>query len=70
MIGNQLKQLRQSRNLKQEWIALQTGISQSELSKIETGKRILSIENLDKFARFYNLGSVEEIVKNIFDDKD
>jgi transcriptional regulator with XRE-family HTH domain len=66
MIGHQLKQLRESRQLKQSWVASQTKISQGEISKIERGKRVLSIENLDKFIRFYGLGTVEEIVKNIF----
>jgi len=41
-IGQRLKQIRESQCLTQEQFSLQFGMSQGELSKLESGQRIMS----------------------------
>lgn len=50
-----LKELREKRGLKQNYVANQIGIKQSTLSNWESGKRDCSIENLLKLVDVYNV---------------
>lgn len=66
MIGPTLKQLRQSRNLKQQDVADKLKISQCHLSAIEQGKRAVSVELLERFSECYDTESVIETLKELF----
>lgn len=50
MAQNQIKQLRQARGMTVDVLADLTGISQPHLSRIENGKRGLSVDNAEKIA--------------------
>ena len=68
MIGKSLKELRKDRGYKQEWVASQTGISQTHVSQIENGNRKPPIDILERFALFYGINSIEKIITNAFRD--
>lgn len=59
--GARLKQLRQTAGLTQEELAEAAGFSRSYYTEIETGKRNVSLLNLQRLARCLNL-SVSELV--------
>jgi len=46
----QIKELRESYNITQDTLSIKSGIPRSTISKIETGKRNVSIEKLIKIA--------------------
>lgn len=48
--GNRVKELRQSRNLSQEKFALQIDMDRTYIASIESGKRNVSLENINKIA--------------------
>lgn len=50
-VGSRIRELRKSRRLNTVELARLAGISQSQLSKIETGKATISIRNLDSLCR-------------------
>lgn len=52
---NNLRKLRQERNLTQVALQMQTGIEQALLSKFENGERIPPTETLLLLADFYNV---------------
>lgn len=49
-IGNNIKRIREAKNIKQEFLATRTGICKSYLSRIENGNRDLSVSKLIKIA--------------------
>lgn len=51
---DRLREIREDRDLKQEDVARSLGIKQQQYSEYEIGKRLMSIEKLDKLATFYN----------------
>jgi len=53
-IGDRLKKLREESNYTQEQIANYLGITQGQLSKIESGNRKLNLNLLDKISSLYN----------------
>lgn len=54
-IGRQLKELRLSRGWRQVQIAEKVGLSRSQISNIESGKRALTLNTLKKFCEAYNI---------------
>lgn len=54
-IGKKLKELRNSRDLKQSELAEMVGLSRPAISNIESGKRSLTLSTLKRFARFTEL---------------
>lgn len=50
-----LKQLRISRNLKQEDIGQLLSVTKTQISDMETGRRTTTLDNLVKLAEFYNV---------------
>lgn len=66
MIGTALKELRESRGFKQEWVSSQTGISQPTLSHVEINKRGVTLKVLNKLCKFYDISPIEEAIINHF----
>ncbi len=57
-IGSRIRDLRQSRNLTLEKVANDTGLSVSFLSMLERDKVSISVDNLEKLARYYQIHMV------------
>lgn len=55
LLGEKLKQLRKSRNLKQDDIAHLFGVSRGSVSNWEKNRRRPSIKQLEVIANFYNI---------------
>lgn len=62
-IGKKLQQIRKKKGLLQKSVATQIGMKPYTLQSIETGKRKVSFEELEKICDFYDI-SVEEIVRD------
>ena len=60
-IGENIKQLRQQAGLLQKEVAKALEIGYSNYNKLEKGDRGISLEELVKIAKFYNL-SIDEVV--------
>ena len=54
-IGEQLKELRLSRGWRQVEVANKVGLSRSQISNIESGKRALTLTTLKKFCEIYKI---------------
>lgn len=52
-IGLRMKELREQANLRQSQVAAYLGVDQSYLSKMETGERAISVEQLERLAELY-----------------
>ncbi len=57
-IGLRLRELRQARNLTLEQVAADTGLSVSFLSLLERDKVSVSVDNLERLARYYQVHMV------------
>jgi transcriptional regulator with XRE-family HTH domain len=55
MNGQALKLIRQFHNIKQGQLAADLGISNSYLSEIESGKKEVTMELLNKYSKFFNI---------------
>lgn len=51
IIGSRIRDLRQSKELSQEKLALKAGIDRTYLAGVENGKRNVSVVNLDKIIK-------------------
>jgi len=60
-IGDNIKKIREQRGLQQKQLAAEVGIPYTSYNKIETGSRDVTIEELDKIARYYGL-SIDQVV--------
>lgn len=71
--NEQLKKLREERNLSQSDFAKDIGLTRSAISMYELGKREPNLETLKKFANFFNV-SIDELIdtnnKNKFQNKE
>ncbi len=54
-IANNIKNIREEKNLKQIEVATHIGVDKSAYSKIEKGTRALTIEELQKMAHLFNM---------------
>jgi transcriptional regulator with XRE-family HTH domain len=57
-LGTRIRELRQSRNLTLEQVATDTGLSVSFLSMVERDKVSISVDNLEKLGRYYEVHMV------------
>ena len=62
--GNKIKQLRQNLGLSQEKFASKIEMDRTYYSQVEAGKRNISLENIYKIAKGFNI-SLEELFKNV-----
>jgi transcriptional regulator with XRE-family HTH domain len=62
MINKQLKQLRLNAGLKQSYLAYKLGVSQTNISEIESGHLNVSIQTLEMYATFFNKESITETI--------
>ncbi len=53
--GKRLKALREKNNMTQEKLEGETGIDRSYISGVERGKRNISIVNIEKIAKAFNI---------------
>ena len=66
MIHDSLKQLRLSHGYKQSYVAHKIGLSQGFYSQVERGTKETTLYNLECFATFYGLPSVERVIEDLF----
>ena len=52
-IGERIKELREQAKLRQNQVAAYLGVDQSYLSKIESGERCISVDQLERLAELY-----------------
>ena len=62
--GNRIKELRQAQNLSQEKFALQIDMDRTYFASVESGKRNISIRNINKIAEGLGI-SLEELFKGM-----
>lgn len=63
-IGVALRALRAQKGVSQERLALETGIGRRYMSDIENGRRNVSLETVEKLAKFFEI-SPSEFVKKV-----
>lgn len=63
-LGERIKQLRLSTGLSQEKFALKIGMDRTYFSSVESGKRNISIINLEKIANGLNV-TLSELFKGV-----
>lgn len=63
-IGLRIKEIRRTRNLTQEQLALASGLDRTYIASVEMGKRNISIVNLEKIARALNV-SLSDLFKDL-----
>ena len=54
-VGNRIKTLRKSLNISQEEFAYRCGMDRTYITSLENGKRNISIVNLDRIAKVFNM---------------
>ena len=62
-IGNRIKELRLQKSISQNDLAFYAGMDRSYLAGVESGKRNITIVNIEKLA-----AALEVSVKQLFDD--
>lgn len=62
--GKRVKELREAHNLSQEKFALQIEMDRTYLASIESGKRNVSLENINKIAVGFSI-SLSELFTNM-----
>ncbi|PCG20274.1 helix-turn-helix transcriptional regulator [Brachyspira sp. G79] len=67
-VGNRIKELRLKRNISQEKCAFNANIDRSYLASVENGNRNISIVNLNKICKSFNITLTEFFDSNIFID--
>ena len=67
-VGNRIKELRHQSGLSQEKFSLFIGMDRSYFASVESGKRNVSIINLDKIIKGFGI-SLECFFKNIGEDE-
>lgn len=63
-IGKRIKELRLDSNLSQEKFALKINMDRTYFASVESGKRNISILNLEKIANGFDI-TLSELLKNI-----
>jgi transcriptional regulator with XRE-family HTH domain len=63
-IVNRLKEIRLSKNYKQEYLAAKIGCSQNSYSKIESRRTELTVRNLYQISRVLGI-EVTDVLKNL-----
>lgn len=60
-LANNIKRLREERKFLQKQVATEVGLGISHYNKMENGQREVSVDVLDKLAKFYGI-SIDKIV--------
>lgn len=63
-VGSRIKELRKTKGLSQEKFALEVGLDRTYIASVESGKRNISIINLEKIWIYFSLTP-----KDFFDNK-
>lgn len=63
-LGERIKLLRQSKELSQEKFAYHIGMDRTYFSSVESGKRNISIQNIEKIAYGLDI-SISELLRGI-----
>lgn len=58
-LGNRIRSLRMAKGLSQEKFALQIGMDRTYYASVESGKRNISINNIDKISTGLNISLSE-----------
>lgn len=58
-VGKRIKELRTKLNLSQEEFAFKCELDRTYITSLERGKRNVSLENLDKIAKAFNMSLSE-----------
>ena len=58
-VGNRIKELRKRLGLSQEEFAFKCEMDRTYITSLERGKRNVSLENLDKIAKAFNMSLSE-----------
>ena len=62
--GERVRELRTQKNMSQEKFALHVGMDRTYLASVESGKRNISLENINKIANGLNV-TLEELFRGI-----
>jgi transcriptional regulator with XRE-family HTH domain len=54
-LGQRIKELRKSRHLKQDDLAIVLGLSRSQISNLEHGRRSLNLKQLEKLCSYFKV---------------
>lgn len=65
-VGIRIKQLRLSKKISQETLALEVGLDRTYITSVENGKRNISIQNLEKIWSFFELTPSQFFDSEIF----
>ena len=63
-LGERIKQLRKERGISQEKFALKIDMDRTYFATVESGKRNVSLLNIEKIARGFDI-SISELFKNV-----
>ena len=58
-VGNRIKTLRKALNISQEEFAFRCGMDRTYITSLENGKRNISIVNLEKISKVFNMSLSE-----------
>ncbi|HAF27930.1 MAG TPA: XRE family transcriptional regulator [Bacteroidales bacterium] len=62
--GQRLRELRKKKGLSQEKFSFECNLDRTYIAGIETGKRNVSLENIEKIAKGFNI-SLSELFKDL-----
>ena len=54
-LGQRIKEIRQSKHISQEKFALDIDMDRTYLASVESGKRNISVKNIEKIAKGFNI---------------
>lgn len=63
-LGERIRELRIQENMSQEKFALHINMDRTYLASVESGKRNISLENINKIANGFNI-TLEELFKGM-----
>lgn len=69
-VGLRVKQLRLSKGISQEKLALEIGLDRTYISSIESGKRNVSVVNLEKIWSYFSLTPFQFFDSEVFEKND
>ena len=68
-LGEKIKELRKETGLSQEKFALKIDIDRTYFATVESGKRNISLQNIEKIAKGLNI-TISELFEGIGEDSD
>ncbi|WP_297965254.1 helix-turn-helix domain-containing protein [uncultured Anaerovibrio sp.] len=67
-LGNRIKALRKATGLSQEKFALKIGMDRTYFASVESGKRNISLQNIEKIANGLNI-TISELFEGLEENK-